>query len=466
MFSKHRINFFHTISFRLIFWYAVIFSGSCLLLFFIVYSQLKHQSIDNVDEDMLETVRELKEMVEMNGLESAFKHMKIESEISDKRDKYFKVFFKSGKPSKIFSQGLWENMTCNLRLLETTESSKQPEFETIQIPGHRRMGRVLYAELSKGVTVQMGYSLSIEWRVLRKTRQMFMQLLFFIVIPLSTVIGWLMARHALREVRQLESVALDITEGKLDTRMPVSSHPTEVTRLSMTFNEMLDRIQLLLQEEKEITDNIAHDLRSPLTRLKGVVEVTLNSERSNEEYQQSLGSVLEEVDSLQNMVNSLLDISSVDFAVPAERKKTDMCKFLGDLIEIFSYGADEKGIIINLDCPGRLEANIAPSYMQRAIANLLDNAIKYSHQDSVINIVVKASGGRIKIDITDHGIGISSEDKTKIFNRFFRAENSRSHPGNGLGLALAHAIILSHRGTISVESELDRGTTFKIEIPK
>lgn len=466
MFSKHRINFFHTISFRLIFWYALIFSSSCLVLFFIVYGQLKRQSIDNVDEDMLETVRELKEMVEMNGLQSALKHMKIESEISDKRDKYFKVFFKNGKQPEVFSRGLWENMTINPALLETTERSQQPEFETIQIPGHRRMGRILYAELSKGITVQMGYSLSNEWRVLRRTWQMFVQILFFLVIPLSTLIGWLMAKHALREVRQLESVALEITEGKLDSRMPVSTHPTEVTRLSMTFNEMLDRIQLLLKEEKEITDNIAHDLRSPLTRLKGEVEVTLNSERSNGEYRDSLGSVLEEVDTLQKMVDNLLDISSVDFAVPAERKKTDMCKFISDLIEIFSYGAEEKDIIINLDCPGPFEANIAPSYMQRAIANLLDNAIKYSNHNSVINIKVRTSGSRIRIDITDHGIGISAQDKTKIFNRFFRAENSRSQPGNGLGLALAHAIILSHGGTISVESELDRGTTFKIEIPK
>lgn len=466
MFSKHRINFFHTISFRLIFWYAVIFSGSCLLLFFVVYSKLKSQSIDNVDQDMLETVRELQEMVEQNGIKSAFKHMKIESEISDKRDKFFKVYFKSGKPSLIYSQGLWKDLTSNLTLLAEAERSKQPEFETIQIPGHSRMGRILYVQLSQDVTVQMGYSLSIEWRVLRKTRQAFIQILFFLVIPLSTVIGWLMARHALKEVRQLEAVALDITEGKLDQRMPVSPHPTEVTRLSMTFNDMLDRIQLLLKEEKEITDNIAHDLRSPLTRLKGEVEVTLNSERSNDEYRQSFGSVLEEVDTLQKMVDNLLDISSVDFAVPAERKKIDMCKFISGLIEIFSYGADEKGIIINLDCPGRLEANIAPSYMQRAIANLLDNAIKYSNQDSVINIKIKSSENSVKIDIADYGIGISSQDKTKIFNRFFRAENSRSQPGSGLGLALAHAIILSHGGTISVESELGRGTTFKISIPQ
>ena len=91
---------------------------------------------------------------------------------------------------------------------------------------------------------------------------------------------------------------------------------------------------------------------------------------------------------------------------------------------------------------------------------------KYSNQDSVINIKIKSSENSVKIDIADYGIGISSQDKTKIFNRFFRAENSRSQPGSGLGLALAHAIILSHGGTISVESELGRGTTFKISIPQ
>jgi heavy metal sensor kinase len=466
MFSKHRINFFHTISFRLIFWYAVIFSGSCLILFFIVYSHLKNQSIGNVDEDMLETVRELKEMVEQNGLNSAFKHMQIESEISDQRDKFFRAFFSDGKAPREFSQGLWKELSVNQPLLKTAERSKQPEFETIQIPGHTRMGRILYVQLNKGITLQMGYSLSNEWRVLRRTRQLFIQILFFVVIPLSTIIGWLMAKHALREVRQLEAVALDITEGKLDQRMPVSPHPTEVTRLSMTFNDMIDRIQLLLKEEKEITDNIAHDLRSPLTRLKGEVEVALSGERSGEEYRENLESVLEEVNNLQKMVDNLLDISSVDFAVPAERKRTDLCKFMADLIEIFNYGAEEKGITINLDCSGSLPVNIAPSYMQRAIANLLDNAIKYSHQDGVINISFKNSGGRVKIKIADNGIGISSYDKTKIFNRFFRAENSRSQPGNGLGLALAQAIVKSHGGSITVESELDRGTTFIIDLPQ
>ncbi len=302
--------------------------------------------------------------------------------------------------------------------------------------------------------------------MLRRARQMFIEILLIIVLPLATFIGWLMARHAMREVKQLDAVAVAIAEGNLKQRMSISAHPTEISQLSITFNTMMDRLQLLMTEEKEVTDNIAHDLRSPLTRLKGEVEVTLSSPRSDDEYRHNLESVLEEVNMLQSMIDNILDISSVESAVLTNQKTINLNEFLATCIDIFSFAAEDRQLTIKLKCPTNISVILAPMYMRRAIANLLDNAIKYSSSGNDIIVSVSQTAQALMITVKDHGIGIAPHDIDKIFQRFYRAESCRSTPGTGLGLALATAIIKSHAGTLSVTSTPGKSTTFTITLPK
>ncbi len=455
-------NFFYTISFRLFFWYAVLFVISCILLFAVVYHKMKQQSIRNVDNSMQETVEELKEIFNSEKLAGINNHMKIESEISQQRKKFFRLFLKNGSQDIIFARPLWNKLTSNPTLLNQVRKSGKSEFETIQIPGHRSMGRIMYAPINDDIIIQMGFSMSQEWRALRKAQQMFIEILLFVVLPLAAIIGWFMAKHALREVKQLNVVAGAIANGSLEQRMLIPEHPTEVSQLAITFNAMMDKLQLLIAEEQEITDNIAHDLRSPLTRLKGEVEVMLGTKRSAEDYQQTLESILEEVNNLQTMLDNILDISAIETAVLTDKKELNLNEFLRSIIDIFIFAAEDKQLKIELQCPEHLVAVFAPLYMQRAIANLLDNAIKYSNEQNVIIVEVNQSGQNLTISITDHGIGIAPHDIEKIFQRFYRGESCRSTPGNGLGLALATAIVNSHDGTLTVDSIPQQRTTFTI----
>ncbi len=461
---KQLNNFFYTIRFRLLLWYIILFFISCLLLFGVIYQKVKQQSINNVDEAMLDTLRELREMLSSSGEKGLTDHMRIESEISQQRKKSFRLLTVNGSQRQFFARPLWKKLAVNKTLLQQARQTGRSQFETMQIPGHHSMGRIMYGVINDKLMVQMGFSMAEEWRMLRKIRHTFLELLLIVVLPLAIIVGWLMSKNALREVNQLDTVAKRVADGKLEQRMAIPKHPTEISRLAITFNTMLDRIEMLLAEEREITDNMAHDLRSPLTRIKGEIEVNLNAQRSEDDYRQLFCSILEEINTLQVMIDNILDIASVEYAVLTDRQSVNLKKFLEEVIDIFVLAAEDKQLELTLKCPDNITAILAPHYMRRAIANLIDNAIKYSTANHAIIVSGSQTADSLIIKVKDNGIGIANEEIGKIFQRLYRSESCRSTPGHGLGLALVAAIVKSHGGTITVTSTLGAGSTFVITL--
>ncbi|MCG6534230.1 MAG: HAMP domain-containing histidine kinase [Syntrophales bacterium LBB04] len=250
----------------------------------------------------------------------------------------------------------------------------------------------------------------------------------------------------------------------MEERVPVKTRGDEIDQLATTFNQMLDRIQNLLSELKEMTDNIAHDLKSPITRLRGAAEVTLTTGKSLGEYQAMAASTVEECDRLLDMINTMLLISKTEAGVDKLiLEEIDLPRLIRDACELFRPSAEDKAITLSCETLEGLRLIGDIRMIQRMLSNLLDNSIKYTGPGGKVEVSLSSNGPRhLLICVKDTGIGISTAELPRIFERFYRGDQSRSQTGIGLGLSLARAIARAHGGDITVTSVLGEGSTFAI----
>jgi len=279
-------------------------------------------------------------------------------------------------------------------------------------------------------------------------------------------LGWFMARRALAGVENVTRTARRIADGRLAERVPLGKGGDEIDQLAVTFNRMLDRIQGLVNGIKEMTDNIAHDLKSPITRIRGQAEIALTGGGSTAELETMASSAVEECDRLLEMINTMLFISRTDAGVTQpDLKEIDIAAVVRDACGLFQASAEERGIILAWHGPERLAMTGDIRFIQRMVANLLDNAIKYTPAGGLVNVTVAlgAQGG-IHIEVRDTGGGISPTDLPHVFERFYRGDPSRSQAGSGLGLSFARAVARAHGGDITVASS-PAGSAFAVNIP-
>jgi heavy metal sensor kinase len=287
------------------------------------------------------------------------------------------------------------------------------------------------------------------------------------LIVVAAGVGWFMARQAVSGVEAVTRTARNISEGNLEERVPVKPRGDEIDQLATTFNQMLDRIQTLLTEIREMSDNIAHDLRSRITRIRGMAEVTLTTGKSLSEYENMAASTIEECDRLLDMINMMLMISKTESGVDKlSREEIDLAGLIRQACELFEPAAEDKGVTLTCDVPGGIILSGDTRMIQRMFSNLLDNAIKYTPTGGSVTVSVSEDDKQLFVSVKDTGIGISPSDQPRIFERFYRCDQSRSQAGIGLGLSLARAIARAHGGDITVTSSPNQGSTFTIAFPK
>ncbi len=238
--------------------------------------------------------------------------------------------------------------------------------------------------------------------------------------------------------------------------------------LADAFNVMLDKIQQLLGEMRDVSDNIAHDLRTPVTRIRGMAEAALMASSGDDcENQQTLAEVIDECDRLSMMINTMLEIAQSDSgALRLERKPVDMAALLHEVCDLFSPVAEDADIDLKLELnAAHLMVSGDQSRLQRLMANLVDNAIKFSPAGSRIRLTAYREGETICLFVIDSGIGIPEKDMAHIFDRFYRSDRSRSTPGNGLGLSYAKSIATAHGGDIQIQSQPGSSTSVRVTLP-
>lgn len=281
-----------------------------------------------------------------------------------------------------------------------------------------------------------------------------------IVVVLGLAGGFFVSRRVLRRIDAMSDKAQTIMAGDLTGRLPIAGSDDELDRLAANLNAMLERIETLMRGLKQVSDNVAHDLRTPLTRLRNRCEDALRSARSERDYREAIEATIEESDGLIRIFDALLMIARAESGEPrAGMTAFDAAEIARDVGELYEPVADEKGLALRVEAatPAPVKGN--RELIGQALANLVDNAIKYAGKaperaDGVVREIVvtaQAEGDRIMLGIADHGPGIPAADRARAVERFVRLEQSRSLPGSGLGLSLASAVAQLHGGELRLE---------------
>jgi signal transduction histidine kinase len=465
MFSKRIHDITGTLAFRLTIWYAVFFTFCSLFAISIYYYKISVITRMETDNELVEEIDEFSVILQEGGVENVEKYMTAEVE-SEGEDIFFQLLSLDGgvlsMKSKTF---LHQQATIPDSALEVIRRTGKPVFETLNLADYPHPVRSVAGPISPNLVLYVGISLEQNEEYLSIFKQLILKLIFPLFM-ISALIGWFLARKALKGVEEVTRTASEISKGAYDKRVQVKKQLLEVHRLANTFNAMLDRIQALIKGMREITDNVAHDLRSPLTRIRGAAEMTLTRTSSLSDCEKMAASTIEECDNLIVLINTMLDITEIEAGVGRlEKDNVAVNRLILDARDLFGPVADGKNIRLEAEVPDELYVPGDRRKLQRMVTNLLENAIKYSESGNVVAVSARMEGGRVRMDFSDTGMGISTADLSKIFDRFYRCDSSRSQQGSGLGLSLVKAIIDAHGGDICVKSKLNAGSTFSVFLP-
>jgi heavy metal sensor kinase len=459
-------SFWNSLSFRLTLWYAGIFTVSSCMAFFLFYMLITSVIRERTDQELLSQAGQFSTVLEARGLEAVQNFAFLEAQAAGVKKVFFRLLYPTGHAFSSSNMSYWEDIGIRKTAIEQLLQGSRHVFDTVILRDRQDKVRVLYALIGPGIILQVGQSMENYTRLIEIFKRIFI-ITMALLIGLAAGVGWFMARRAVSGVETITRTAQSISGGTLEKRVPVKTRGDEIDQLSMTFNQMLDRIQNLVTEIKEMSDNIAHDLKSPITRIRGIAEVTLTNGESMGEYENMAASTIEECDRLLDMINTMLMISKTESGVDKLlREEIDLADLVREACELFEPAAEDKGVILSYDVRNKSHLVGDHRMIQRMLSNLLDNAIKYTRSGGTVSVSVSENNKRdVIITVKDTGVGISSSDLPRIFERFYRCDQSRSEPGIGLGLSLARAIARAHGGDITVMSRLSQGTTFTITLP-
>ncbi|KQT49488.1 hypothetical protein ASG47_03945 [Devosia sp. Leaf420] len=276
------------------------------------------------------------------------------------------------------------------------------------------------------------------------------------IIVFSIFAGGLTARRVLKRIDTIRDTSTKIMSGNLSERVPITKRNDEFDGLARNLNAMLDRIEQLLQGLKEVTDNVAHDLKTPLTRLRNQAEGALRDTASPETKEKALETVIAESDKLIQTFNALLMIARVEAGAPSGAlSEIDVSTIVADVTELYTPVAEDEGITIEATIAEGVTLRANRELIGQAMVNLLENAMKYAKpedgRDGKITVDLRREGTQVVLAVADNGPGIPEADRLRVLERFVRLEKSRSEPGSGLGLALVNAVARLHGGTFRID---------------
>lgn len=289
------------------------------------------------------------------------------------------------------------------------------------------------------------------------------------ILLFSLVAGVVTAVRVLRRIDTISSTSNKIMSGNLSERVPVTGRNDEFDALATNLNLMLDRIEKLMQGMKEVTDNVAHDLKTPLTRLRNQAEAALREGQGEETRKQALETTIEESDKLIKTFNALLMIARAEAGTPSGAlSEIDLSAVVTDVAELYGPLAEDEGLALETDIAEGVKINGNRELLGQALVNLIENALKYYEPEDgkagLIKVSLKRDGNRVRIEVADNGPGIAAEDRGRVVERFVRLEKSRTEPGSGLGLSLVAAVAQLHKGELRLEDNAP-GVRAVVELP-
>jgi signal transduction histidine kinase len=441
---------------RLALWYSVVFVVSSLAIVFLTYLLLRGSLVERDRQIVVSTLREYSERYASGGLAAVARAVEIEQR-SGRHERLFVRVVRGGSETLFVSMppewsdfdvsslggrsGLWEQAESQLRSARLEVAS---------------------ARLSDGTLLQVGKSTDSREELLARFRTV--ALLVTIAIVLTGLAGGvLVTRSTLQPINGLiRAVRTIIATGRTDTRVPVRADRDAIDELSVLFNSMLDRITTLIDGMGNALDNVAHDLRTPLARLRGLAERALESGDATAQ-REALATCLEESDRIVAMLDTLMDISEAETGtMRLSLVNVPLEALVPEVVAVYEDVAEDKSIAVDTAVEPGLTVRGDRDRLRQVLANLLDNAIKYTPVGGRVSIRARRDGATVRIDVADTGPGIAAHDAPRIWERLYRGDQSRAERGLGLGLSLVRAIVSAHGGTVEVDTAPGQGATFTV----
>jgi heavy metal sensor kinase len=465
MYLKNGAKIFRTVTFRLTLWYAVLFAALSLTVFGIIDMTLTKGLTKRMDNILSVEAREIEHFYRLIGDEGLKSEFNREAVLIGTQRVFFRMLTPHREIMEESDMHTWEGIRP-LQGITDLPNGKEV-FETLEIPGHSHLVRVISRRVGNGNILQIGNTLHDDEELMELYRQVSATAIVILLIC-GCIVGWFMARRAMSGVERVTQTAMGIGKTDLASRVPLGNEGEEINNLARAFNDMLGRVQGLVTELKDVTNNIAHDLRSPITSIRGIAETTITGKQDIDDYREMAGIVIEESDRLVAMINVMLEIAMTEAGVQSmSRDEVDIIGLVRNAHAFFQTVAEDKGVALGMESPEEpliIQGDLPQ--LQRMIANLLDNAVKFTPLGGKVNLVVENNPEHAVITVSDTGIGIAEQDLPRIFDRFYRGDRSRSAPGNGLGLSHVKAIVRAHGGEIKVKSSPGKGSSFTVILPR
>lgn len=430
--------------------FIILISG----LLYIASSDFEKRFYETVDNDLIERVSNISHGVGQPKLRAN------EKMIEKVKNDYFQIINEGGEitVSSITTDHLWP---INRDLMNRAFKGFT-EFETINFRGEKH--RIVYFPLSGNRIINLAKSLKETEEKVEKTRIRLL-IIFIFSVAIIIMLSWFFSKLAFSPVKAIVSFGEQVRAGNMSKEIELKAKGKEIEKIVSIFREIIENMRTLSETQKRFTQDVSHEIRSPLTSLRGSIEVSLRKRRSSEEYEDVLRSNLFDVIRLIRITDDLLFLARADNNIIEIRKNWfDVNHLLKAIIERVNH----EGVRIIENYKEELEYYGDINLLEQAFSNIIQNAIKYTPEGGTVTISTEDNDHFVQISISDSGIGIPEKDIPHIFERFYRVDKERSRKlgGTGLGLSIAKWIIDSHSGTISVDSTVDKGTTFTISLPK
>jgi signal transduction histidine kinase len=434
---------FRTTAFKLSLAYLVLFSIGAGLVLTRVGARVKEVLDEQIEQTVEAEIRALSEQYSQGGLHQLTSA--LERRVRAPGGSLYLLTTRSGEIIVGNIEPPTEGPAAGPALVETP-------YQRHGEPGeHPALMRLFL--IPGGFRLLIGHDIE-DHQVLRDILRRALGVSLFWLALVGALGGLFVAHRMLERVDVMSASARRIMAGDLHERLAVTGAGDELDRLAENFNAMLERISELMSGLREVSDNIAHDLKTPLTRLRNRAEAALRGGGENGAHREALHAVIEESDGLIRVFNALLMIARAEAGYSSDNMTTyDADAVVGDIAEMYEPVAEEQGVRLESATEAGLAVNGSRELLGQAVVNLVDNALKYgaSGENPRIDVGARRAGDRIEITVADHGPGIDAKDRERVTGRFVRLENSRSRPGSGLGLSMAAAVARLHHGALRIE---------------
>ncbi len=460
---KKLVNLRKTITFRLILWYSAFFILSTSFLFVLAYFLLSSSVRRKDREQTHQKLSEYAAQYQAGGITALKNEVGLEGRSARENPLFVRLVGPQNTMVFLNAPEQWKDF--DLTQLDGNSPNRDEQRLYLQARDREKGLEIESTVLADGTILQVGQSTEEQEALLETFREVFAGFMIPAII-LGIGGGSFLAYRALRPVRNLIQTIRSVSTGRMDARVPTSQTRDELDELVILFNSMLEKIETLIKGMHGALDAVAHDLRTPLARLRGTAEMALRSEQSKDASREALADCVEEADRILTTLNTLMDISEAETgAMNLHLENMNISDLIKDTVELYAHVAEDKKVSLHTSSPNDLSLTADTNRMRQVMANLMDNAVKYTPSGGRIDLEAFQRDHQAIIIVKDTGIGISSEEVPKIWNRLYRGDQSHSQRGLGLGLSLVRAVVQAHNGRIEVSSEPGSGAVFTLYLP-